>query len=244
MILAMFLGSAALGRQAAPPNVFRPRPAYALKARGNLGDTYVYETETSMSAPNGVDSFGLKARVTEVLGRKSGDSTDWDTKVSVHEVAGTGKYEPMAAQMRKVDGKAVTTVRNEQGRLLKTIVGGQEIETDGGGDVSFPKKVVEIGGTWQAPIGVAGKLVTIEYTLTKVFVFHGRKTASIEGYYLAGQGVKALEKSQFWVDIDTGRSVSSRIHVRVTIDGSDITLLSVNNLWSSNTGILAPDSKS
>lgn len=224
------------------PNLARPRRFYQLRVSGNVGDCYVYESETHVKSDQVSDSFDVRGKSTLVLARKANGTLEWENTFQIAEISGKGKLRQLVETFQRLNKVKTTSVKDDRGQLLKVIVDDTARGSKGGGDLTFPERMVSIGDTWQAPIGVSGKIVTAEYTLAKVFDHQGKPTAAIESIYLPGQDVHTLDKNVFWVDISTGLVIFSKTSAKFLANGENLSVISTVKLVESLPGVQSPAS--
>lgn len=194
-----------------------------LLVRAKVGSRYSYKLVTTMVDRSG-GSVTFQAGFTETLAKIQGREMFWNTKFRVGKVSAIGNLRGTASTYRQTNGLQMTSVQNDHGELLRTILKGHSTPARGNSNVTLPGKHTKMGATWRAVIQTANVPVAIVYKLAGVETVLGHKTARIVGTYPPGSIAKAVQPTRFWVDLKTGKVVKATAVTQINSTGHQVLL--------------------
>lgn len=197
-------------------------PKYLIRLKGNVGDTYEYDSDLSITFVDGGPSMSVKSKLVDTLARVNEEQQDWESVLTLRETSATPELDSAIKVFQFLNGKKVTSVKNDRGRVLKIVLDDLEMPSRGTGDVNFSKSEVAIGDSWDAPVEANGRVFQIRYWLMKVFNDRGRDTFLIQGWFHPDQEAKTIEPTTFWVDVATGHTVYISGATQVTSKGKTL----------------------
>lgn len=191
--------------------------------RAKVGQQFRYKLRTSVVLGKN-DSLSFTGSFTETLSKVENGRFYWDTTFHVNAATAQGSMKGQEESFKQMEGMQMTSVQNERGELLGTIVGGRTHPPRGNSNVVLPGRHAKVGDKWKAEILTSNLSVPIVYRLAELQGFMNHRVARIEGMYPPGSVARAIVPTQFFVDLKTGKVVRGTAQTVLNNQGTSVTL--------------------